>query len=577
MRHRQAAARAGGRQRPGRRDAPSSATCGRTSARRCPKRGGARLPRSTRSACRRCCTTALEALYGNYCEHFEAHRKAGISIPPCFIVVCNNTSTSKLAYDFISGFHRENADGSTTLVQGRLELFRNFDEHGNPYPRPRTLLIDSEQLESGDALDKNFRSMAAEEIDRFRREIVERTGDRHAAEKVSDQALLREVMNTVGKEKRLGESIRCVVSGVDAHRRMGREHRQPRVGRARFRHAVALRAGGRPRAAPPLLRSQRGRPVRCRVRRCLGRPLRLYGGTRGRAAEAAAGGRPRACRESRKRRARDQFSAGGRIPRGIARREAQREIQRGLGAGAHARPDRSVDHHEPGDHRRGRQPRSGAYQRPAALDAAISPDPTAALHKWRDPGDEPELYLFTELKRITRQWLDNCLVCKGDTYPAQLMYQELADMACERIAAAIVRGENRCSPVKAVLDPYNPLGSTAHVNFHTSRADRWKTDSPALPCQLGHLRQRLGSGVLPRGRSPSPRQGVRQEPQSRFGCPHTRYGSEARTYVPDFIVLVDDGRGGEDLLHLVVEIKGYRRERTPKRRNRRWRPIGFPA
>ena len=39
-----------------------------------------------------------------------------------------------------------------------------------------------------------------------------------------------------------------------------------------------------------------------------------------------------------------------------------------------------------------------------------------------------------------------------------------------------------------------------------------------------------------------------------------RYGSETRTYFPDFIVLVDDGHGQDDLLHLVVEIKGYRRE-----------------
>jgi len=37
-----------------------------------------------------------------------------------------------------------------------------------------------------------------------------------------------------------------------------------------------------------------------------------------------------------------------------------------------------------------------------------------------------------------------------------------------------------------------------------------------------------------------------------------RYGSETRTYLPDFIVLVDDGR--EDPLYLIVEIKGYRRE-----------------
>lgn len=73
-------------------------------------------------------------------------------------------------------------------------------------------MIDSEQLESGDALDDNFRKMAADEIDRFRREIIERTGDRQKAENLTDQELLREVMNTVGKEGRLGDSIRCVVS-----------------------------------------------------------------------------------------------------------------------------------------------------------------------------------------------------------------------------------------------------------------------------------------------------------------------------------------------------------------------------
>ena len=37
--------------------------------------------------------------------------------------------------------------------------------------------------------------------------------------------------------------------------------------------------------------------------------------------------------------------------------------------------------------------------------------------KWRDPGEEPKLHLFGQLKRITKQWLDTCLVCKGGTYP----------------------------------------------------------------------------------------------------------------------------------------------------------------
>ena len=160
--------------------------------------------------------TALEALYGHYAKTYDLWQKGGINVPPCFIVVCNNTATSKLVYDYISGFFRDNDDGSTTYLPGRLELFRNFDEHGNPLPRPNTLLIDSEQLESGEGLDPNFRSMASDEIERFRREVLERGGslaeDLKAGKELDDVTLLREVMNTVGKRDRLGGSIRCVVS-----------------------------------------------------------------------------------------------------------------------------------------------------------------------------------------------------------------------------------------------------------------------------------------------------------------------------------------------------------------------------
>jgi type III restriction enzyme len=160
--------------------------------------------------------TALEALYGHYAKTYELWQKAGIRVPPCFIVVCNNTSTSKLVYDYISGFLRQNEDGTATPVDGRLELFRNFDEYGKPFARPNTLLIDSEQLESGEGLDDNFRGMAADEIERFRREIVERGGkladDLQGGKELDDVTLLREGMNTVGKYGRLGGSIRCVVS-----------------------------------------------------------------------------------------------------------------------------------------------------------------------------------------------------------------------------------------------------------------------------------------------------------------------------------------------------------------------------
>ena len=71
--------------------------------------------------------------------------------------------------------------------------------------------------------------------------------------------------------------------------------------------------------------------------------------------------------------------------------------------------------------------------------------------------------LFGQFKRITSEWLDTCLVCKGGTYPAQLVYQELADMACERIKDAINRTHIGERPIKVLLDSYNPMGSSRHV------------------------------------------------------------------------------------------------------------------
>ena len=179
--------------------------------------------------------------------------------------------------------------------------------------------------------------------------------------------------------------------------------------------------------------------------------------------------------------------------------------------------------------------------------------------KWRDPGEEPKLHLFGQLKRITKQWLATCLVCKGGTYPALLMYQELADMACNKITAAITRQFLGERPIKALLDPYNPTGSTRHVRFNTSKILRWETSSKychinwvildsdweAEFCRVAESHPRVRAYV--------------KNHNLGFEVPY-RYGSEVRKYRPDFIVLIDDGYGDSDLLHLVVEIKGYRAE-----------------
>ena len=271
--------------------------------------------------------TALEALYGHYAKTFDLWQKGGIKVPPCFIVVCNNTSTSKLVYDYISGFQRENEDGSTTLENGRLALFRNFDEHGNPLARPRTLLIDSEQLESGDALDDNFRTMAADEIERFRREIIERTGDRRQAENLTDQDLLREVMNTVGKYGRLGDSIRCVVSVSMLTEGWDARTVTHVLGVRAFGTQLSMRAGHRPGPAPPVLRPQRREPVQRRIRRCPGHPLRFHRQTGGCPSAAAPRDHSGQGRSSRPRSPRNPLSPCGRLSGRTAGRTAHRRVQ----------------------------------------------------------------------------------------------------------------------------------------------------------------------------------------------------------------------------------------------------------
>jgi type III restriction enzyme len=139
------------------------------------------------------------------------------------------------------------------------------------------------------------------------------------------------------------------------------------------------------------------------------------------------------------------------------------------------------------------------------------------------------------------------------------MYQELADMACERITAGITRALAGKRPIKALLDAYNPTGSTRHVNFNTSRRNRWETDP-----KRSHINWVIldsdWEGEFCRVAEAHPK--VRAYVKNHnlgLEVPY-RYGSETRRYVPDFIVLVDDGHGDKDLLHLIVEIKGYRRE-----------------
>src|SRR5437763_1624283 len=60
-------------------------------------------------------------------------------------------------------------------------------------------------------MSPKFKQIAAREIDEFKHEYRARFPGRDA-ESLTDEDLLREVMNTVGKPGKLGEHVRCVVS-----------------------------------------------------------------------------------------------------------------------------------------------------------------------------------------------------------------------------------------------------------------------------------------------------------------------------------------------------------------------------
>ena len=512
--------------------------------------------------------SALEALYRHYEQVFsqwEAHDD--IDVPPCFIVVCNNTATSKVVYDYISGYRRELPDGMDSFHNGRLNLFRNFDAQGNALARPRTLLIDSRQLESGDALDPNFREAASDEIERFRREIIARGGTSQEAQNLSDQDLLREVMNTVGKPGRLGGDTRCVVSvamlteGWDANtvthvlgvRAFGTQLLcEQVVGRALRRQSYDLNEDGlfeteyadvfgvpfdftaepvvvKPKPPKPTVQAQALSPQRdaCEIRfpRVAGYRIELPDDR----LEASF------TDDSTMRLTPDLVGATHTRNEGI------------IGEGI------NLDLADTGDTRR----------------STIVYCLTRYLlrTKWCDEQGQPKLHLFGQLKRITERWLDEHLVCEGGTSLSQLVYLTLADQACERITAAIVESERAAGGnVTAMLDSFWPVGTTRDVNFTTSKQLKWRTradrchvnwavcdsDWEAEFCGVVEANPHVWAYVKNAGMG--------------FEVPY-RTGGQHRIYVPDFVLLVDDGRGRDDPLHLVVEIKGFRGEDAKDKAN----------
>jgi type III restriction enzyme len=500
--------------------------------------------------------SAIDALYGHYEKTHALWREARVEVDPVFIVVCNNTATSKLVHDYISGYEIEQADGSIVPMAGKCSLFQNFDPNGAALPRMRTLLIDSQQLESGEAISDEFKHAASEEIRRFKDELIQREGS-GAADKVTDEAILREVMNTVGRKGQLGEGIRCVVSvsmlteGWDVNtvthvlgvRAFGTQLLCEQViGRALRRQSYALQPDGlfgveyadvlgipfdftaQPVVSPPTPPSNM---------------VRVHAISPARDASEIRFPRVEGYRtELPQDKLTANFTEDSTLELTPELVGATETVNAGI-IGEQA--DLTLEHL--------------ADTRPATIHLKLARH--ILTRRLTDADQVPKIHLIMPLKSIIRRWMAEHLTCSGGTHPAQLLYYNIADRVADRIMSAITRGQEGGGAVRAMLDPYNKSGSTRNVSFMTSR-DRFETsdrchvnycvldsDWEAEFCRVAERHPRVLAYV--------------KNHNLGFEVPY-RAAGEVRRYRPDFIVLLDDGHGPEDPLNLVVEIKGARDE-----------------
>ena len=523
--------------------------------------------------------TALTVLYGHYektYDHWVREKKR--SVPPCFIVVCNNTATSKLVFDYISGFYRQDHDGRDQLMNGRLPLFRNFDEYDQPLDKPNTILVDSAQLESGEGIDNTFRDAARTEIQAFQRAQAQRHGAAAGAAPPSDAELLREVMNTVGQAGGLGQHVRCVVSvsmlteGWDANN---------------VTHVLGVRAFG----TQLLCEQVMGRALRRQSYQLneeglfnpeyadvLGIPFDFTA----KPAVAPVHSAPETTTVRAVRPERDPLEI--RFPRVTGYRvDFPKEV---LDADF---TDDSKLEISPALIGPGKTINQGIVGQAAELDLTFTKDArpsTLVLHlakhllqnHYRDEQGRPQMHLIGPLKKIARRWIDECLTCTGGAYPAQLQYRQIADRAAEKIAAAINRRPAGESPVIALPDPFNPVGSTAHVRFNTTKTDLWDTAGIGLEGeahQTGGPRNHVSHVVLDSSWEAEFCRVAETHPRVlKYTKNHAlglsvpyRLAGESKQYVPDFVVVIDDGHGPDNPLHLMIEVKGYRGQDAAAKRD----------
>jgi type III restriction enzyme len=523
---------------------------------------------------------ALRSLYSHYEKQYrewaaDAGSQAEGRTPPVFIVVCNNTNVSKLVFDWVAGHEtgRTHSDSSPYVAPGNLPLFSNAE--GNRWvARPNTILVDSEQLESEEGMSPEFKKLAAAEIEEFKAELRQRFPGRDA-EGLTDEDLMREVLNTVGKAGKLGEGVRCVVSvsmlteGWDANtvthilgvRAFGTQLLcEQVVGRGLRRMSYTLNGQGH---FDPEYAEVYGVPFSFIP--CAGSST---------AKEKKPGtpkpGRVQAIPERVALRPWLEITfprlAGYRYELPPARLEATFGDESRMVLSTQDMPTRtenapivgeSVIHRLEDLERRRVQEVSFGIAR-LVLSKYYPADRAQAANGTNGgpaAGLDSQVWLFPQILDIVKRWLDECVTCKDNTFPQLLLLVENAHRAAEKVYRAIADAAGAGRRARAILQPYDSLGSTALMpSFDTSKP-RWKTAADRchinfVPCDSNweaKFAQTLEEMDEVKAYAKNQNLG--------FKIPYTFEGRPGN-YYPDYILRADDGHGADDLLNLVVEITG---------------------
>jgi type III restriction enzyme len=499
---------------------------------------------------------ALHSLYGDYERSFKRWTEAGSGTPPVFIVVCNNTSVSKLVFDYIAGWEKQLESGDSVIVPGQLPLFSN-ETDGRWLARPSTILVDSAQLESGESMSNDFKQIARIEIEEFKAEYRLRYPGRDPDD-LTDEDLLREVMNTVGKPGKLGEGIRCVVSvsmlteGWDANT---------------VTHILGVRAFGTQLLCEQVVGRGLRRISYVTNDEGLFEPeyAEVYGVPFSFIPSAGATNDPKPGPQmTRVRALEDRIALEITFPRIVGYRyelsserlHAVFDEDSKLALSTQDVPtqtDLAPIVGAPGVHTLD-DLRTRREQEVAFFLARRVLERYFADRSW----------LFPQLAVISRRWIDECVTLKDNAFKQMLLLHQRADDASDRIYRAIVRADPGEKTLVAVPAAYDAIGSTRYVDFDTAKptmtTDAGRCHISHVVCDTESWEQKMAQ-VL---EGMSEVHSYAKNQSLGFTIPYAIDGEERR-YVPDFIVRVDDGHGEDDLLNLIVEVSGAaRRDKAAK-------------